>query len=65
MDKSGTRREELLLDEDTIKKVWLLRRMVGMIASGANFAEAVERVLERMARTKTNAEFLASLNRET
>ncbi|MDP2931376.1 MAG: transcription termination factor Rho [Chloroflexota bacterium] len=65
VDKSGTRREELLLDEDTIKKVWLLRRMVGMIASGANFAEAVERVLERMARTKTNAEFLASLNRET
>jgi transcription termination factor Rho len=63
---SGTRREELLLDDDTIKRAWLLRRMVSMIASDSvNFTEATERVLERMAKTKTNAEFLASLNRET
>jgi transcription termination factor Rho len=63
---SGTRREELLLDDETIKRAWLLRRMVSMIASDSvNFTEATERVLERMAKTKTNAEFLASLNRET
>jgi transcription termination factor Rho len=62
---SGTRREELLLDDETIKRAWLLRRMVSMIASDSvNFTEATERVLERMAKTKTNAEFLASLNRE-
>lgn len=62
---SGTRREELLLDDETIKRAWLLRRMVSMIASNsANFTEATERVLERLAKTKTNAEFLASLNRE-
>ncbi len=66
IEQSSTRREELLLDEDTIKKVWLLRRMASMIASDSvNFAEATERVIERLGKTKTNAEFLASLNRET
>ena len=65
IEQSSTRRDELLMDEDTIKKVWLLRRMVSMIASDSvNFAEATSRVLERMARTKTNAEFLNSLNRD-
>ncbi len=66
IEQSSTRREELLLDEDTVKKVWLLRRMTSMIASDSvNFAEATERVIERLGKTKTNAEFLASLNRET
>jgi transcription termination factor Rho len=63
---SGTRREELLLDEDTLKQVWLLRRMMSMISSdSANYAEATERILGRLNKTKTNAEFLATLNRET
>ena len=66
IELSSTRREELLLDEDTVKKVWLLRRMASMIASDSvNFAEATERVIERLGKTKTNAEFLAGLNRET
>ncbi len=66
IELSGTRREELLLDEDTIKQVWLLRRMVSMIASNSvSFTEATERVLERLGKTKSNVEFLASLNRET
>ncbi len=63
--RSGTRREELLLDENTIKQVWLLRRMAAMIANDSvNFAEATERVLERLRKAKTNAEFLTNLNRE-
>jgi len=63
--RSGTRREELLLDADTLQKVWLLRRMVGMIsATAAAPTEATERVLERLARTKSNAEFLATLRTE-
>jgi transcription termination factor Rho len=63
--RSGTRREELLLDEETIKQVWLLRRMVSMIASDAiNFTETTERVLDRMRKTKNNAEFLATLTKE-
>ena len=65
IQRSGTRREELLLDEDTVKQVWLLRRMVSMVASDSvNFTEATERVLERMRKTKTNAEFLANLGKE-
>ncbi len=65
MQRSGTRREELLLDENTIKQVWLLRRMVSMISSDSvNFTETTERVLERMGKTKSNAEFLANLGRE-
>ncbi len=65
IQRSGTRREELLLDEDTLKQVWLLRRMVSMIASDSvNFAEATERVLDRLRKSKSNVEFLAALNRE-
>jgi transcription termination factor Rho len=65
IQRSGTRREELLLGEETTKQVWLLRRMVGIIASDAsNFVEGTERVLDRIRKTKTNAEFLANLNRE-
>ena len=65
IQRSSTRREELLLDEDTIKQVWLLRRMISMIASDSvNFTETTERVLERLAKTNTNAEFLANLSRE-
>jgi len=66
IQRSGTRREELLLDENTVKQVWLLRRMVSMIASDSvNFSETTERILDRLRKTKTNAEFLASLSKET
>jgi len=65
IQRSGTRREELLLDENALKQVWLLRRMAAMVASDSvSFTEATERVLERLSKTKTNAEFLVSLNRE-
>jgi len=65
IQRSSTRREELLLDENTVKQVWLLRRMLSMIASDSvNSAEAVERVLERLRKTKSNAEFLANLTKE-
>jgi len=65
IQRSGTRREELLLDENTIKQVWLLRRMISMIASDSiNFTETTERVLDRLRKTKTNAEFLANLTKD-
>ena len=65
IQRSATRREELLLDENTLKQVWLLRRMVAMIGSdSANLVEATERIVDRLRKTKTNAEFLANLNRE-
>jgi transcription termination factor Rho len=66
IQRSGTRREELLLDEETVKQIWLLRRMVAMIADDTNrFTETTERVIDRLRKTKTNAEFLANLTKET
>ena len=65
IQRSGTRREELLLDEQTLRQVWLLRRMVTMITNGnMNSSEATERVLERMVKTPNNGEFLATLTKD-
>ena len=64
--RSGTRREELILDEETLKQVWLLRRMVSMVSSDAMHAsEATEKVMERLRKTRDNKEFLATLGNET
>jgi transcription termination factor Rho len=65
IQRSGTRREELLMDERTLQQVWLVRRMMAMIASNSpNPTEGTERLLERLARTKDNAEFLSTLKDE-
>ncbi|MEX2431193.1 MAG: transcription termination factor Rho [Dehalococcoidia bacterium] len=65
IQRSGTRREELLLDELTLRQVYLLRRMSSMISSDTmNPAEATERVIERLSRTKSNEEFLSTLTKE-
>ena len=57
--RSGTRREELLLGTEALRQVWTLRRMVSML--GEN--EGTELVLTRMAKTRNNQEFLATLNK--
>ena len=65
IQRSGTRREELMLDQETLRQVWLLRRMVSMITSGSmESTEATEKVLERLSRTKTNKEFLTTLTKD-
>ena len=62
---SSTRREELLLDENALKQVWLLRRIVNMLDSDSpNHGEATQRILERLAKTKDNAEFLTTLSKD-
>lgn len=61
IERSSTRREELLLDPDTLHKVWTLRRMIDAIGGGI---EATELVLERLARTKSNKEFLETLHQD-
>ena len=59
---SSTRREELLLDEATLKGVYLLRRMSAMVAQNSpNALEATESVLDRLGNTLSNEEFLANL----
>ena len=57
--RSGTRREELLLEPTTLRQVWAMRRMVSML--GEN--EGAELMLTRMARTRSNQDFLATLNK--
>ncbi len=58
--RSGTRREELLLDEWTLKQVWTMRRMLTAIGT----TEGVELVLARLAKTANNKEFLATLTKD-
>ncbi len=63
--RSGTRREELLLGEETLRQVYLLRRMISMIGSSAtSSSEPTERLLERLSRTESNDEFLATLTKQ-
>jgi transcription termination factor Rho len=62
IERSSTRREELLLDEWTLSKVWTLRRIVAAMGGGD---QAVEPLLGALAKTRTNREFLESLNRQT
>jgi len=65
IQRSGTRKEELLLDENTIRLVWVLRRMASLVgANSVNPTEATEKVLERLSKTSSNAEFLATLAKD-
>ena len=61
--RSGTRREELLYDEETMRQIVLLRRMITLISNDSS-TSATERVLERLAKYDSNQEFLANLNKE-
>jgi len=56
--RSGTRKEELLLPEKVLSKVYILRKFL----SDKNVIEAMEFLLEKMSKTKSNAKFLQSMN---
>ncbi len=60
-EKSSTRREELLIDEETLQRIWTLRRMMDMMGGGA---EAIEPVIQRLIMVRSNKEFLATLNKD-
>jgi transcription termination factor Rho len=60
VQRSGTRREELLLEEGTLKMVWTMRRMLSAV--GTN--EGIELLLNRLAKSNSNAEFLAQLTKQ-
>ncbi|NEM98166.1 transcription termination factor Rho [Pontibacter burrus] len=55
---SGTRREDLLMDRDELNRVWILRKFM----SDMNSVEAMEFLKDRMVGTKSNEEFLISMN---
>jgi transcription termination factor Rho len=55
---SGTRREDLLLDKETLQRIWILRKHL----ADMNSIEAMEFMKERMEQTRSNEDFLSSMN---
>lgn len=69
IERSSTRREELLLGPDITQKVWLIRRMFGQMVTnsdgtGKDITRATEAIISRMAKTDTNQEFLETLTED-
>jgi transcription termination factor Rho len=58
--RSGTRHEELLLSEIEMRKIWMLRRATSVLNSG----DITELILDKMAQTRTNDEFLQTVTKE-
>ncbi|MCA9085839.1 MAG: transcription termination factor Rho, partial [Planctomycetaceae bacterium] len=58
VNRSGTRREELLMSDEELKLVWVLRRVL----NDMNPVDAMDLLVNRMQRTKSNEEFLLSMN---
>ena len=59
IQKSGTRKEELLLSSDDLNRVWVLRKVFNPLSP----VEAMELLLDKMGKTKSNADFLASMQK--
>jgi transcription termination factor Rho len=58
INKSGTRKEELLLNADELNRVWILRKVLSPLSA----VEAMELLLDKMGKTRTNQEFLKSMS---
>ena len=58
MNRSGTRKEELLVPKEELNRVWILRKVLSALSP----VEAMELLLERLAKTKANKEFLESMS---
>jgi transcription termination factor Rho len=58
INRSGTRKDELLLPADELNRIWVLRKVLSPLST----VEAMELLLGRLAKSKTNAEFLASMS---
>ena len=56
--KSGTRKEELLVDEDTLKKMFILRRILNPM----NSIDAIEFMIDKLKQMPTNKDFFDSMN---
>jgi transcription termination factor Rho len=59
ISKSGTRKEELLIDKSAINKLWVLRKVLQPMG----VVEAMEFLIDKMSKTKTNKDFLDSMNK--
>jgi transcription termination factor Rho len=58
VNKSGTRKEDLLISPDDLNRIWILRKFLSDMGS----VEAMETLLDRMSKTKSNKEFLQTMN---
>jgi len=58
INRSGTRKEELLLSKDELNRVWVLRKVLSPLSP----VETMELLLERLSKKKTNQDFLASMS---
>ncbi|MCL5991306.1 MAG: transcription termination factor Rho [Bacteroidetes bacterium] len=58
VNKSGTRREELILDQDELTRIWILRKVLAEL----NTVEAIDFLLNRMKGTRSNRDFLLAMN---
>jgi transcription termination factor Rho len=56
--KSGTRKEELLTDKNTLQKMYVLRRILNPMGA----TDAIEFLLDKLKQTKTNGEFFQAMN---
>ena len=59
INRSGTRKEELMMDPEDMKKVWILRKLLHSMDEVA----AMELLLDRMKQSKTNQDFFESMKR--
>jgi transcription termination factor Rho len=59
INRSGTRKEELLLSPDELNRVWILRKLLAPLTP----VDSMEFLLDKMEGTKNNAEFLSLMNR--
>jgi len=58
VNRSGTRKEELLIDPDDLNRIWILRKLL----SDLNTVEGMDFLLEKMRGTRSNKEFLRSMS---
>ena len=61
VQKSGTRKEELLIPKEDLNRIWVLRKVLNPLSP----VEAMELLLDKMGKTKTNQEFLSSMQRSS
>jgi transcription termination factor Rho len=56
--KSGTRKDELLLPKEDLNRIWVLRKVMSPLSP----VESIELLLDRLSKSRSNADFLASMN---
>src|SRR5260370_6500616 len=58
IQRSGTRKEELIISKEDLQRIWVLRRVLNPLSP----VEAMELLIEKLNKTRSNGEFLASMN---